>query len=150
MSFFHHLFLPHHTNNQRAKLLHPSALSFFIGSFALLQIVISQVASRYPHILGYASQIPPEQIVQLTNQERTQRGLPPLKLDNQLTAAAAQKAGDMFARNYWAHVSPVGTQPWFFVTQAGYTYRFAGENLARDFADSRSIITAWLNSPSHK
>ncbi len=150
MSLFHHLFLPHHTNNQRAKILHPSALSIIIGCFAVFQVLIGQVITRFPDILGYASQIPAGEIVQLTNSERQTRGLSQLRLDPGLSAAALQKASDMFARNYWAHVSPSGVQPWFFITQAGYTYRYAGENLARDFSDPKSIVQAWLNSPTHR
>jgi hypothetical protein len=150
MSLFHHLFLPHHTNNQRAKILHPTGLSLIIGIFALTQIFMGQLTNRFPQILGYASQIPPSEIIRLTNIERTNRGLLPLKMNNELNAAAAQKAGDMFAKDYWAHVSPTGTQPWFFITNNGYSYRYAGENLARDFSDPNSVVQAWLNSPSHR
>lgn len=150
MSLFHHLFLPHHTNNQRAKILHPSVLSLIIGVFALSQIFIGQLTHRFPQILGYASQIPASEIIRLTNIERQNRGLPVLKSDPELSSAAAKKAADMFAKNYWAHVSPSGTQPWFFITQSGYDYRYAGENLARDFSDPQSVVQAWLNSPSHR
>jgi uncharacterized protein YkwD len=150
MSLFHHLFLPHHTNNQRAKILHPSSLSLIIAVFALVQIFMGQVTHSFPQILGYASQIPASEIIRLTNVARENNGLLPVKLDAQLTNAAAQKAADMFARNYWAHVSPNGTQPWFFITESGYVYRYAGENLARDFSDPNSVVQAWLNSPSHR
>jgi hypothetical protein len=56
----------------------------------------------------------------------------------------------MFARDYWAHVSPQGVQPWHFITQSNYAYRYAGENLARDFSDPDSVIKAWIASPSHR
>ncbi len=150
MSLFHHLFLPHHSNNQRARILHPSFLSLFIAVFALWQFGLTFLSARFPQILGYASQISPAEIVRLTNERRAQTGAPAVKLDTQLSAAAAQKAADMFAKNYWAHVSPSGTQPWFFITSAGYSYRFAGENLARDFSDPASVVAAWMNSPTHK
>lgn len=150
MSRVRHLFLPHHTNNQRAKILHPSSLSVIVGLFAVLQIIISQLTAKYPLILGYASQIPPEEIVRLTNEQRATAGVAPVTLDPKLSAAAAKKAADMFAKNYWAHVSPTGTQPWFFITDSGYSYRYAGENLARDFSAASSVIQGWMNSPSHK
>jgi uncharacterized protein YkwD len=150
MSLFHHLFLPHHTNNQRAKILHPSVLSLIIFVFAVFQISLSQVSRTLPQILGFASQIPASEIVRLTNIQRSNHNLSALKLDAKLSAAAAQKASDMFAKNYWSHVSPSGTQPWFFITQSGYSYRFAGENLARDFSDPDSVVVAWMNSASHK
>ena len=150
MSFLHHLFLPRESNNWRARLLHPSLILVLIIYVAWSQQLISGVSNRFPQILGFASQIPPEQIISLTNAERQSRGLAPLKLNSDLSQAAQAKAGDMFARDYWAHVSPVGTQPWYFITQAGYTYRYAAENLARDFSDPASIVAAWVTSPSHR
>jgi hypothetical protein len=150
MSWFHHLFLPHHSNNHKAKLLHSSGLSFLILFFIAVQLGISQITVHYPLILGYASQISPDEIIRLTNAERQKSGLTAVKLDPQLTAAAVQKAADMFAKNYWAHVSPSGTQPWYFITNSGYSYRYAGENLARDFSDPASVVSAWMNSPSHR
>lgn len=103
-----------------------------------------------PQILGYASQISPAEIIRLTNIERQSTGLNPVTEDKLLDQAAAQKAADMFARDYWAHVSPIGTQPWAFISQAGYSYRYAGENLARDFSDPNSVVRAWMDSPSHR
>jgi hypothetical protein len=60
------------------------------------------------------------------------------------------KASDMAEKGYWAHISPSGTQPWYFITQNNYAYRYAGENLARDFSNPESIVKAWLASPSHR
>lgn len=150
MSRLHHFLVPHESNNQRARLLHPSILSVIIGCFALFQLILSGFSSKYPYILGYASQIPPEEIVRLSNIERQSKGLGALTIDSQLTQAALRKAADMFTRDYWAHVSPAGTQPWYFITDAGYAYRYAGENLARDFSDSASVVKAWMDSPTHR
>lgn len=150
MSALSHWLLPHESNNQRAKLLHPSSLLLVIGVFLSLQIIIQTVSTRYPTILGFAAQISPSEIIRLTNVERTTRGLSPVSEDPLLSRAASKKAADMIARDYWAHVSPNGTQPWFFITESGYQYRFAGENLARDFSDPASIVRAWMNSPTHR
>ncbi len=150
MSALLHWFTPHESNNQRAKLLHPSSLLLVMGVFLSLQIFINSFSTRYPTILGFAAQIAPEEVIRLTNIERQSRGLNPLKSDPLLTKAAARKAGDMVARDYWAHVSPTGTQPWFFISESGYSYRYAGENLARDFSDPASVVKAWMNSPSHR
>jgi len=150
MSLLQHLFLPHHTNNQRARILHPTSLGIIIGIFAVFQVFLTQISRYHPDILGYASQISPAEVIRLTNIQRANNGLQALKTDAQLSAAAAQKASDMFAKNYWAHISPTGTQPWYFITQSGYIYRYAGENLARDFADPNSVVNAWMNSPTHR
>lgn len=150
MSLFQHLFLPHHTNNQRAKILHPSSWAVLIIAFAAFQLFLGQATRSFPQILGYASRISPAEIIRLTNIQRQSTGLNPVNEDPQLDQAAARKAADMFARDYWAHVSPIGTEPWAFISDAGYVYRYAGENLARDFSDPNSVVTAWMNSPSHR
>lgn len=150
MSLLQHLFIPHESNNQRAKLLHPTGVGLVIGLFALFQIGLGYVAQRFPLVLGYASQISITDIINLTNTQRKDKGLAEVHLNPELSAAAAQKARDMFAHNYWAHVSPTGTQPWFWITESGYQYRYAGENLARDFANAPDIVKAWMNSPTHR
>ncbi|MDO8488416.1 MAG: CAP domain-containing protein [bacterium] len=145
-----HLFLPHESNNQRAKLLHPSSLVAILIVFVLFQLGIGRLALYHPQILGYAAQISPDEIVRLTNSRRQEKGLNTLQMNGELSAAASSKAADMVARGYWAHVSPNGTQPWYFITNAGYQYRYAGENLARDFSDAGSIVQAWMDSPTHR
>lgn len=101
-------------------------------------------------VLGYASSITPVDVVNLTNTERAKQGLPPLTINGALTQAAVAKANYMFDKNFWAHIAPDGTTPWTFIKNAGYAYSVAGENLARDFGDSGSMVTAWMNSPTHK
>lgn len=145
-----HWLFPRESNNQRARILHPYGMTVLIVLVVVFQLGITWFSRVNPQILGYASQITPQQIIDITNTKRREQGLGVLKYDSQLTAAAAAKGADMMARNYWAHVSPVGTQPWFFVTQSGYGYRYAGENLARDFADAQSVVNAWIDSPSHR
>lgn len=144
------LFLPHSSNNHQAKLRQHSGLLGLIGLVILLQVWVQVVMIIKPEVLGYSSSITTESILQLTNQKRTEHGLSALRLDPQLVEAAGQKASDMFARDYWAHVTPTGGQPWSFITTTGYTYLYAGENLARDFGDPQAVIDAWMASPTHK
>ena len=101
-------------------------------------------------VLGLSTKLDQQKIIDLLNLERAKNGLGPLSVNDKLTQAAITKGENMFAQNYWAHVSPDGTQPWSFITQAGYAYQSAGENLARDFFDEQSLLTGWLNSPTHK
>ena len=88
--------------------------------------------------------------MQLTNQEREHNGITPLVINDALTNAAKMKAQDMFAQNYWAHNSPTGKAPWDFIKATGYDYEYAGENLARGFTTAPEVVTAWMNSPSHR
>ena len=90
------------------------------------------------------------ELLNFTNQERTENGLPALSLNSQLEDAANKKADDMFEKNYWSHNSPVGTTPWVFIKESGYDYVYAGENLARGFSDSKDVINAWMASSTHR
>lgn len=145
-----HLFTPHHTNNHRARVLHVDALFLYVLLFVVYQFAIGLVSHHYPDVLGYATDIRVDQLLTSTNAKRQENGLTPLKLNDQLSAAAAKKAADMFAKNYWAHTSPTGATPWDFIIGSGYHYNVAGENLAKNFFTSGGVVDAWMNSPSHR
>jgi hypothetical protein len=56
----------------------------------------------------------------------------------------------MAKNSYFAHVSPSGLNSWYWFKQAGYSFSYAGENLAVDFTDSDAVNQAWLDSPTHR
>ncbi len=145
-----HLFLPHPHNNHKAKILWTRSLLILVGLFIMGRSIVDITIGLKPGVLGYASQIDINKIVELTNSNRAKAGSNKVTLNAQLSAAAAAKVDDMFKENYWAHVSPKGTEPWAFITNAGYKYQHAGENLARDFSSSKDVVNAWMASPSHK
>jgi uncharacterized protein YkwD len=89
-------------------------------------------------------------LVDLTNTDRGVDNLGGLTVSPLLTAAAQAKANDMATKGYFAHVSPDGLNSWYWFKQAGYTFIYAGENLAVDFSDSADVETAWMNSPTHR
>ena len=101
-------------------------------------------------VLAYATNIGNSGLLGATNQRRAAAGLGNLSINGQLNQAAQAKANDMAGRNYWAHNTPEGTPPWAFITNAGYSYNRAGENLACGFNESTEVITGWYNSPSHR
>lgn len=145
-----HLFIPHPTNNHRSKALHIDALLTYVLVFAVFNLGLRFLHRTMPDVLGYATDIHVEQLLAGTNSQRATLGLSPLTLNAQLSQAAAQKAQDMFAKNYWAHNSPTGSTPWDFISGAGYHYVIAGENLAKNFSTSGSVVDAWMGSPSHR
>lgn len=147
---FLHFFTPRHTNNHKAKALHVSSIGIYITILLVVQIFLTGFARVKPGVLGYASNITVADLLKNTNEKRVTAGDRQLVLNDELSRAAAAKAKDMFAKQYWAHTAPDGTDPWSFIINTGYNYLFAGENLARDFGDSRSVVSAWMNSPSHK
>ena len=145
-----HLFIPHESNNHKAKILHSESLITLAALLISFQLVLNYAGKTFPKVLGYASNISPSEIITLTNQQRVANGLLPLATNSVLSNAAVAKGNDMFAKGYWAHFAPDGTSPWSFFLSFGYKYRYAGENLARDFSDSNSTVNAWMNSPSHR
>ncbi len=145
--FLHHLFIPHEDNNFRAKSLHPDFLMMYLVFALVLTFVFKTTGVN---VLGFATDVTVEKLYQLTNQEREKNNLPPLALNDCLSQAAHKKAEDMFSKNYWAHFSPTGTTPWDFMIDIGCKYEYAGENLAKNFMFSDGVVTAWMNSQSHK
>ncbi len=89
-------------------------------------------------------------LVSLTNETRIDLDLATLKTDPLLEIAAKLKAEDMASKGYFAHTSPEGLNPWYWFQLVGYDYRYAGENLAVNFAESEDVHDAWLNSASHR
>jgi hypothetical protein len=147
---FAHLFVPHESNNQKAKILHPSSILQIAIFLIAFQVVLGVASKTFPRVLGYAANISPAEVVRLTNERRAANGLSALTQNSQLDSAALAKGNDMLAKGYWAHFAPDGTSPWTFFTNFGYKYRYAGENLARDFSNPADAVNAWMNSPTHK
>lgn len=145
-----HFFIPHKKNNHRAKLLHNVTLAVLILAVALASSLSVYVQKTHPEVLGIRYQISDLELLNLTNYERAQNGLPPLSMNSQLSEAARKKSAHMFANNYWAHFAPDGTSPWDFIKGAGYGYSYAGENLAKGFTTSSDAVAAWMKSPTHK
>lgn len=54
----------------------------------------------------------------------------PLAMNAELSAAAREHSQDMMDNNYFDHYSLDGRSPWDRITNAGYIYSYAGENLA--------------------
>jgi len=134
----------------RVLVVNKKALTFYTTILLVLYVSLNFFKTVAPGILGFASNIFVEEIVEATNAYRLENNLSELDFDPALSEAAREKAEDMFADDYWAHVAPDGTKPWYFITESGYDYVYAGENLAKDFQKSDSVVVAWMESPSHR
>lgn len=149
--FVKHWFTPHSGNNHRAKILHNVSLSAIIILLVVISFSANLVKATHPEVLGVSYSISETDLSAEVNAKRQENGLAPLTMNAELADAARRKAADMLAKNYWAHFAPDGsTTPWQFIRSAGYDYQFAGENLAKGFTDSGSIVNAWMNSPTHR
>lgn len=89
-------------------------------------------------------------LVDQMNRERAAHGLQPLRVNDELSAAALDRIDDMFAKHYFSHVSPDGIQPWQWIDKHGYDYRAMGENLAVGYRTAESVVDGWMHSPKHR
>lgn len=133
---------------RRVELLGGAA----VGVFALLIASVFLLSSSQTRLLGspQVAAVVSSVLIELANGDRAANSLETLKLNPVLVAAAQAKANDMATYGYFAHVSPQGVEPWHWFKEAGYTFRYAGENLAIDFSDSGDVERAWMNSPKHR
>jgi uncharacterized protein YkwD len=103
------------------------------------------------HQTATASDLTVENIMAAINKERDLRNLALLKTDSRLTQAAQFKSDDMQARHYFSHTNPEGEYIWPKIVEYGYSpYVQLGENLAIEFYNTESLVSAWMNSPTHR
>jgi hypothetical protein len=133
------------SNDYKPWIITPTALAVFCLSIWSLRVLI-------PVTITFAqSSINSTDLMNKINEQRSQRFIPTLTTNSKLISAASGKANDMISRSYFAHVDPDGNYVWPRIEAAGYTpYLTLGENLAMDFNDAEGVVTAWMNSPTHR
>lgn len=146
-------FIPHEGNDHRPHFLHRKNTRQLIGVVLLFELVLFILPAlnfaRYFEELHLGA-VMPGVLSTLTNYERTSQNLPQLTESAILNEAARLKAEDMATKSYFAHTSPEGITPWYWLAKVGYNYTYAGENLAINFVDSEDVTEAWMNSPTHR
>ncbi|AHN21939.1 hypothetical protein FCT18_05040 [Lysinibacillus sphaericus] len=91
-----------------------------------------------------------QEVVKLTNAERTKAGLKALQTDDKLMAAAREKSQDMQSKKYFSHTSPTFGSPFDRMKALGITYKSAGENIAQGQRSPQEVVQAWMDSPGHR
>ena len=109
----------------------------------LLGNIINSIQTTVADIL-------PQVIVEETNNNRISNNVPPLTTNLYLTMAARLKVDDMAKKGYFSHQEPDGAMAWNLMERVNYAYSYAGENLAVNFFDARDVVTAWMNSQTHR
>lgn len=89
-------------------------------------------------------------VLDLVNQRRANNGLAPLSLNSALTDAALRHANDMTANNFFDHTGSDCSTPAQRISDAGYLWSLAGENIASGFTTPTAVVDAWWASPGHK
>lgn len=87
-----------------------------------------------------------QETLALVNQFRAKFTLAPLTLNKSLNKAAQAHADDMFARDFFAHQSPSGTNAGDRATKQGYKWKIILENLATGQQTPAEAVTGWENS----
>ncbi|KIL47975.1 CAP domain-containing protein [Jeotgalibacillus campisalis] len=91
-----------------------------------------------------------QQVVELTNAERSKEGLPALELDTELSKVADDKSLDMQQNQYFSHTSPTHGSPFDMMKAYGIQYSSAGENIAMGQGSPEEVVQAWMNSEGHR
>jgi uncharacterized protein YkwD len=138
----------HHQGHHYMKPYWPylPIVAILVFGFALN----SWLTTIHRSVLGYATDMSVQSLLDDTNAQRASNGEGPLNVRSELNQAAQAKAADMAARDYWSHSTPDGQTPWTFITAAGYNFETAGENLAYGFGTAADTLTGWMNSPGHR
>lgn len=82
------------------------------------------------------------EVVRQTNMERATRGLTELRVDDELTRAAAVRAHELVES--FSHTRPDGSS-WSTVSSA-----VSGENIARGHDSADRVMAAWMSSEGHR
>lgn len=90
-----------------------------------------------------------QSMIDMINQERSKNGLPALKVDFRLVAAARIKAQDMKDNKYFSHVSPTLGYIASLFPQMGLNVNYWSENIAGNSSVS-GAMAAFMSSPGHR
>lgn len=88
------------------------------------------------------------QVAALVNAVRAQHGLAALTVDARVQRAAQVRAAE--TAQSFSHTRPNGSSFSTALTEAGVTYRTAGENIAYGQSTPQAVVDAWMNSSGHR
>ena len=88
------------------------------------------------------------QVAALVNAERAKYGLSALTMDTKVQQAALVRAKE--TAQSFSHTRPNGSSFSTALTEAGVSYRTAGENIAYGQSTPQQVMNAWMNSSGHR
>ncbi len=142
----------------------PSARRLLLSATAALLVLPAVPAQAQSACEGAGDQVTARTLGQarsavrcLLNEERTQRGVRPLRGSELLKAAATRHSLDMVSRTYFSHDGPQGSTLVARVTRTGYINPrvgwTVGENIgwgSGELGTPKAMVKAWMASPGHK
>ena len=90
------------------------------------------------------------ELCELTNYERTSRGIPALTLEPLRSEVMQLHVEEMEEYRYLSHTNNQGQSPFDRLRAVQIFYKAAGENIAASQATPRNVVDAWMNSPGHR
>lgn len=93
-----------------------------------------------------------ERVLEIVNQERLANGgLPPLKGVSELTTSSETHSFNMADRDFFAHCDlDTKDGPGQRILDAGYSFTFAGENIAAGYQTPEQVMAGWMASSGHR
>ncbi|MEQ2678359.1 CAP domain-containing protein [Enterocloster citroniae] len=88
------------------------------------------------------------QVVKLVNEERAKAGLSPLSVNSKAANAAQTRAREI--EKSFSHTRPDGSSFNTALTEAGVSFRGAGENIAYGQITPQQVMEGWMNSSGHR
>jgi uncharacterized protein YkwD len=96
-------------------------------------------------VAGFAAEV-----IDLVNRERATAGCPALVANDTLMSIAQAHSHDMASNNFFAHTGSDGRTTFQRMSDAGYLYRRAAENVAAGTFSAAETIALWMDSPGHR
>lgn len=91
-----------------------------------------------------------QRLLELHNQERLQRGLPPLNRVVELDRSAQLHNDYMVRSQRLTHDEPGGRSIGYRVREQGYNWNYVGENIAYGQRTPEEVMDSWMNSSGHR
>ena len=136
-----------------AAILTSTAIA--LGGIAAAQIPVASAQSLAQPVCVSCTQEQEEtlrtyaqQVAQLVNQQRSQAGLPELKVEENLCAAAQQRAQEI--DRVFSHTRPDGSSSFSILKEMKIDYLACGENIARGSQTPEAVMDGWMHSAGHR
>lgn len=146
-----HVLDPNLTQQEFLKILESSVLAKaeLMGTYEVSAGSSVTAATPFRAVL--------DEILRLSNIERVNLGVPPLKMDPRLESAATAHSEEMARLAYFNHISPTPGRetPEQRILQAGAVARATAENIASytgypEATLAKEAVKGWMDSPGHR
>lgn len=93
---------------------------------------------------------PQQQVVDIANQRRAERGIGPLRVHSSLSTAAQNHSADQARMRRMTHTGSDGSSAGTRISRTGYRWSSWAENVAAGQPDATSVMSSWMGSSGHR